>query len=462
MKTNNWKLSFYVLMIALIIATIYLFININSVFISIATIIFILIFIISSIRPYYGLLLLITLLIALAGKGFINIGDYMFTITEIASFTIFLALLLNQFLNGNFPNFQGLGKIILIFLFFNIPAIIIGILAGNRYFSVFYDISLFVRFIVAGVIAYNVINNRKDYIKSLIFFLLFGTIICLFSLLIYYILKYPTFITEEPYYGLHGRSTATFGNANSFAGFLELILPIIFSLFLWVKNLLKRFLLLAAFFFGLWSMFLTYSRGGYISILFSLSLLLILLRKHITKRILLILVVSFLIFMPYLLKDNSLKRYRDIYTGKTYELELEYGRRGEQYREYLKIITKNILTGIGWGWEQQGYNFRVSKSGKYELSGLNSLYLNFLTKSGILGLLGFFILLGFIIKKLANILIINEKMIEYYITIGIISGFSGFLFHQVFDNLLIWPMGGLVFWFLIGIGMVPLKKSYSK
>jgi hypothetical protein len=395
----------------------------------------------------------------LGGRGLIPLGNYWLLASEATSCAVAAGWLLNVIIkHEENPSFNGLLKYLLIFILLNVPAMVKGYEVGNGVGYIFFDISLHLRYVIVGIIAYNIIRNRKDFVKILTLFLICGTLMCIFSLYSFYINPSISEVSTELFYGQTVRAASTLGNPNVFAGFLEFFIPIVLALFFYVKKGVARYLLFISFGIGLWALLLSFSRGGFAAILISISIIIVISPMRVAYKVVPLVIFALLIIVIFV--SPTLARQSGIFTGETYEKELLLGNRGKQYGDYFQYISRSLIEGNGWGLEQIGYSFSPKQTGEFIISGLNSFFINILLKGGLLALIGFVILGYGIIRKLLFTMKLSRGEVESYLILGIIAGIAGFFFHQAFDNLLIWPIVGMNFWFLIGIGMLPAKSSY--
>jgi putative inorganic carbon (HCO3(-)) transporter len=413
------------------------------------------IFFATTIKPIIGLYGVILAITITGGRGLINIGEFWAQTSELVVIIVGLGWLVYSFARDKVDVvFDGLAKYLLILLITLIPGAIKGYTAGNGLPYILFEISLYLRYSITGILTFNIIEDIECFKRALFLFLTCGFIVSVFSLFTYYVSPSESLILPESGFEGYGRVASTFGNPNSFAGFLELLIPILISLYFNYKGFRSRMLILASIVVSTWALFLTYSRGGFIALLLALIIILIMSPLRARNKIFSTTLISVLIILVFI--SGAQIRQRSALTGQSFKEELEYGRRGEQYRVYLELARKNIIDGIGFGYMQDGYYFVAQKHGKFVLSGLNSYFLDLMTKGGLLAICGFALLLMAIAKRLINNLG-REKDIVYYVSLGISAGLAGHFFHQIFDNLLKWPAGGMVFWFLVGLVLAGVK-----
>ncbi|MEW6104139.1 MAG: O-antigen ligase family protein [bacterium] len=227
---------------------------------------------------------------------------------------------------------------------------------------------------------------------------------------------------------------STFIYPNAFAGYLVLVLPLAISL---IFNLKKKFHLLlfcSSALLLLYSLYLTGSRGGFISFFFSLFLFFILRRKRI------LIILSLFLFLFVLI-------HYSIPPPSSLIARLGYARAS------LKIIRDNPA-GTGISTFASMY-FKYKLASEEETRMAHNNYLQIGVELGIFGLLAFIFLLVFIAIKGLNIARKNRNLEGYYI------GSFAFFFHSIVDFDLYLPEITFIFFFFLGI-LFSFEKNEKK
>lgn len=180
--------------------------------------------------------------------------------------------------------------------------------------NVFSNVALFsllrrIEYMSLFFVAYIAFKD-KEYLKYAIWVLL-GTLLAVIG----YgfgqkMFGFPAFLTMNEQYAKGipitlsalSRIPSTFAGQYDLAAYLVLVIPVIISAVFAFKNLLARFLFLAAAALGFGLLFTTVSRVSFFAILVSLVLLLIMQRKKWIIISLLVVAAAFLVFSPSLLK----------------------------------------------------------------------------------------------------------------------------------------------------------------
>ncbi|GEM_PF-417084 len=390
---------------------------------------------------------------------------------------------------------------VLIFLFFSLISVIVSrypILSiegflGKALQSAF----LYFNFIEA-------INSKKRLRKFLIVFLASATLISINGLYQYFIGK--DFIHGHLVYD--GRVSSSFRAHNDFAAYLIVIIPIflclsvlsaingakwslaygkeqVFSFFLsrWGKVVTFTVFILSLACLGL-----TFSRGAWIALAFTLLILSARKRRYIVANVL-VLVLFFTFFYPQLketrqvrlmsdtvLNDEALdQREKDLYPISSavkpthdekklsiFEVYMEKFRsirflggsgRTEYWREAIHMIRDYPVFGIGLNtYSVVGRGYKITWGG-YP----HNCYLQMAVETGILGLLSFLWLLGVIFYKSFQELNSLKDPFLGLLLLGSLIGLGGFLVHSFFDTNFYSVQLGSFMWLIMGL-IVAIQK----
>ena len=282
------------------------------------------------------------------------------------------------------------------------------------------------------LVAYNLPRARRQ-AKTLGHFLIaFFLLAVLLNILAYYGLF--EFISYRPPRGL--TSEATIAGAyqpgfrlrgilkepNIFAIFLVLFMPLLMASVIYHKKLLPKLLFLFSLFFSLVVLVLTGSRGGYVGLLASILVFLILSRKNNLIRsghvfILLLCVLVLLLLVSLLYREafmiNVVQRLSFIRTG---QLDPASQGRLDLWRAGIRDFLSRPIWGKGWMNSQMVHN-------------------NFLFYLATLGLFGFGIYLVLYVKIVLILIRRPDDRnfgFENFFVMSFLSGFAGFLAAKFF------------------------------
>jgi len=411
-----------------------------------------------------------------------------------------------SFLSFFKPPASDLNAPIWIFLLFNLisvifsryPVLSIEGFLGKALQSTF----LYFNFIEA-------INSKKRLRKFLVAFLVSATLISINGLYQYFVGK--DFIHGHLVYD--GRISSSFRAHNDFAAYLIVIIPIFLSLsVLSTITGVKRSLAsgkeqVFSFFVSWWGkvqifmvfalslvcLGLTFSRGAWIALAFTLLILSARKRRYIIAN-LLVLILFFNFFYPQLketrqvrlmvdtvLNDAALdQREKELYPKSAPEsaavVEPEHeakklnvfqayvekfksirffggSGRTEYWREAIHMIRDYPVFGIGLNtYSVVGKGYKITWGG-YP----HNCYLQMAVETGILGLLSFLWLLGVIFNKsFRNLGSVKDPFLSLLL-LGSLIGLAGFLVHSFFDTNFYSVQLGSFMWLVMGL-IVAIQK----
>jgi len=245
-----------------------------------------------------------------------------------------------------------------------------------------------------------------------------------------------------------GRVFSFFVNANVFAGFLAMALPVSLGLFLVnYKNIKLRAGTGLCFLTLLTALVLTKSAGGFVSAVIGLIIYLFYIVKEKNRLILVsfsltaVFVLAILLMRPEFL--NFAKEDNSIINRLAY------------FKESSVVFLKNPLLGSGIG----SYGELAGTGVKYP----HNWYLQTLTENGVLG---FGLLILFLAGILKEGIVVLKKLggSEKYIFAGIFAGFISFLVHNMFDVDSNYWQNSIIAFFFAGVttscARVELKKYF--
>ncbi len=240
-----------------------------------------------------------------------------------------------------------------------------------------------------------------------------------------YLLGYAEsrWLDQKLFAEIAGRVTSVFNNPNMLAVFLVLILPLLFGFIITQKRLFSGFFLTLCASGAVACLILTWSRGAWLGVLFSLGVMLLLISNKTLSTILIAALpvcVGATYLSPYLtgssLIDNIAGRFASIGS---------LGDSSTLYRVYTwqgvgNMIRDHLIGGIGVGESAFGEVYPL-----YALSGIetvmhsHSLYLEILSELGVVGLIVFLISMFLFVQLCLGAL---KKMPDRRMRVMVIAG----------------------------------------
>jgi len=254
-----------------------------------------------------------------------------------------------------------------------------------------------------------------------------------------------------------GRVASFLGNANVFAGYLEMTTPLVLAMAMWEKPGKWKILAYAATILGVLSVLYTFSRGGLLALGLGCGIVLVLW----FRRQLWLPVLIFGIFIFLLLRNaETFERQMSFFLNPGSQMsQPSLLHRYVTYQGLWHQFSEAPLTGFGWGarefyWGRtQIYTFwairhSVSTSPIASFGGLNNILLSFAVKGGLVSLAALFLLAA---AGVAAIFRGIRKKAAFPWVFGISAGLLSLSVHQLMDNFLQWPQISSFFWLYLGI-----------
>ena len=252
------------------------------------------------------------------------------------------------------------------------------------------------------------------------------------------------------------RLVSTFGCPNHLAGYMEMSLPLLLSLFLLGFRPGIGFILGYAALLLLVALMLSLSRGGWISTLLSLAFMAVALlsSRHLAGKKLLIMVISssLLLAIVALVSTPVVDRVK---TAMEKEEEASFYSRVIAWGGVMEMISDYPLTGIGPGIFETAFTQYQPPGFKSRFTKAHNDYLHFISETGLLPIpviLWMIIALykkGF--KKLKN-----PSRLVRATTLGSMTGVTAILFHSITDFNLHIPANAILVTVLAAIVVAPL------
>ena len=306
-------------------------------------------------------------------------------------------------------------------------------------------------FVLFSVVIINAIESKRQ-VKILLFLMVCGGI--LVSLYGFYQYMFQdkfggVWVDTEMFEGMF-RVYSTFANPNVLGEYLLLIIPLAVSCFFITRPLIMKLFYLGATGTMMLCLILTYSRGCYIGILVAAAIFLVLLDKRF-----IFLGILGLLLMPFVLPETILNRFMSI--GNMSDSSTSY-------RVYIWMGTIAMLkdywfSGVGPG--QAAYNLVYPVYGYNGISAphAHNTYLQIMCDSGIIGILAFVVIIYQYFKALFCSYLNETDKTARILTIGAMSSVAGFLIQSLFDYTFYNYRVMLLFWAVIGMGIIFSKYS---
>lgn len=261
--------------------------------------------------------------------------------------------------------------------------------------------------------------------------------------------------------GAVSRVGGTLGHANAMALFLEMTLPLIFSLAL-TKGIIisasRRFFFLATFVLGVMALVFTFSRSAWVSLFAALILVLLFYLRHLRLTV----GQSIIIGAGGMTSLSALVALREPILRRLFASSSA----SFTFRENLITIALNMLRRHPW--LGVGLNNFVLVMANYDTTGLterrltpvHNLYFLTAAETGILGLAAFLWLLIGVFAESWQTLRAKEPLLTSCV-VGILAGLAAALIHSNLGWLWRYDVDHMAFWFLVAFALAIKNLAVS-
>ncbi len=253
-----------------------------------------------------------------------------------------------------------------------------------------------------------------------------------------------------------GRVFSFFENPNSFANILVFFAPLMLCMGLYAKSWPERIAFLAVFLVCGLALLMTYSRGGWLALAFSIFVLML----FVCPRWVPLVILVGLLLLP-LLPGNILNRLLTVFNfsdSSTYT-------RSYTYAGVLRILGLFPIFGVGLGADSLRYSIKCAEVYKAEALFIHAhnIYMQIWAESGVFALIAF---LGAMFGALragrrAFIRAADAPRLRG-VVLGCICGLSGSLLFGLTDFAWSYPRVMVMFWFVYALLLAGTRLINSK
>jgi len=250
----------------------------------------------------------------------------------------------------------------------------------------------------------------------------------------------------DPSSNISIRVFSSFENPNLYAEYLIMVIPLTFARLISVgkrKKILYAIVVMTL----LMSLILTFSRGGWLGLVFSIGLFVLLLKKEWIIRLIPVGFIG-LLFLPssIMMRIKSIGNLSD--SSNFYRLQI--------WENSIDIIKDFFVTGVGLGFE----SFRSISSlyiKDFSPYHAHNTYLELMIEIGVLGLFLFIWLLYKLLKDVRS----QKNSKDKIYTVALFSSIAGLFVHGVAEHILYNPKIIFQFWLIIGL-LITLNVKFMK
>lgn len=269
------------------------------------------------------------------------------------------------------------------------------------------------------------------------------------------------------------QTTSTFAGHYDLASYMVLVLPILISLIFVVKDKLSKIILSVVSLSGYWLLINTASRISLVSYLVAVCVSLFLMKK--TKAIFIVVILSLALsaFSPSLFARY--KSLIDVYSQKVKNMKIvnvnvfDISVLAQEItpmpsvKPIIEDRSTSIRLNIEWPRAIRSFYKNPLLGLGYSSIGLASDndYLRLLAEVGVLGFLGFMLILIRIMMVFASALPFPKKMsgVKLGFVAGVTGGFFGSLINATFIDVFEASKFAIAFWLLIGMAVFLIKET---
>lgn len=390
-------------------------------------------------KPYLGIAFVIVSIPFEGSKIFDGISIY--PLEAVLSILVFICIF--KLIVGTENYFRNT-KLIYYYLPFML-CILLSALKFMEFSLTAKEIVRWLELIVVYYLTINLINDDKK-MRVILYFMIMTTAM----VSIYGVVSYLSGV--ESVYDSRPGAYSFFGHPNALAGYVNLIIPVLFgmlmtSVFLWEKITLGVFTALS-----IMAWFLAFSRSAWISLI--LTMIIVFFLTKVKKRVAILLVMLFAIFAITFLSSNI----TDDFIRRLGLQEAES--RAMFYPIGFNMVKDDLIFGIGIG----NYPLLIKKFtnvGFLVQNDLHNLYLQIFVEAGLLGLCAFVFWLTYIIKYLMSTLKSLEKSGHYGLFVGLVGGVIVYLFNNLANVLTVHGIH-LQWGIILGLAVVLTQFRESK
>lgn len=260
------------------------------------------------------------------------------------------------------------------------------------------------------------------------------------------------------------RLTGPYSNPNAYAQVLCVLAPLALDRIWHERRLWLRIVAAWALVVIVLTIFFTFSRGGFLSLMFGVAILLTQRRFNFIPVAVTFLVGLMLIqFLPATYADRINSLFQLVPTGNDQVVDTSFRGRLSENTVAIRMFRDNPILGVGLGnyrVNYQTYSRNLGIDHRREPRSPASLYLELLAEQGIVGMLIFGALMVYMFGGLLRArrqFVLAGLRDESYLTAAIFAGLSAYMFEAIFKN----SAYSNVFWVLVGVALATIQAAQT-
>ncbi|RJP54652.1 MAG: hypothetical protein C4583_02135 [Anaerolineaceae bacterium] len=260
------------------------------------------------------------------------------------------------------------------------------------------------------------------------------------------------------------RLTGPYSNPNAYAQILVVLAPIALDRIWHERNIWLRVLAAWALTAIVLTIFFTFSRGGFLSLVFGVAILLTQRRFNFVPVIMTFVVGLGLIqFLPASYSDRINSLFQLVPSENDQVVDTSFRGRLSENTAAMRMFQDNPIFGVGLGnyrTNYQDYSRNLGLDHRREPRSPASLYLELLAEQGIVGIMIFAALMIYVFLGLLRArshFVLAGLRDEAYITAAIFAGLAAYMFEAIFKN----SAYSNVFWILVGVALAAIQVAQT-
>ncbi len=260
------------------------------------------------------------------------------------------------------------------------------------------------------------------------------------------------------------RLTGPYANPNAYAQVLVVLAPLALDRILHERKIWLRILAVWALTVAVLSIFFTFSRGGFLSLVFAVAVLLAQRRFNFIPLVITFTVGLGLIqFLPATYADRINSLIQLIPTGNEQVVDTSFRGRLSENTVAWRMFRDNPILGVGLGnysTYYQDYSRNLGIDDRREARSPASLYMEYLSEQGLVGTLIFASLMIYMFSGLLRArrqFVLVGLRDEAFITAALFAGMAGYMFESIFKN----SAYSNVFWILVGVALAAAQVAQT-
>lgn len=260
------------------------------------------------------------------------------------------------------------------------------------------------------------------------------------------------------------RMTGPYTNPNAYAQVLVVLAPLALDRIWHERNIWLRIVAAWALTAIVLTIFFTFSRGGFLSLVFAIGVLLTQRRFNFVPLVVtVVLGIGLIQFLPASYADRINSLVQLVPTSSNQVADTSFLGRLSENTVAWRMFRDHPILGVGLGnypIYYQDYSRNLGIDNRRAPRSPASLYLELISEQGLVGSLIFVSLLAFVfgglLKARRNFVFAGLRD-EAFITSAIFAGMAGYLFESIFKN----SAYSNVFWILVGVALAAIQVAQT-